>query len=99
VCSKAFKTKKYLKRHYVVHTGEKNYSCTVCNEKFAYNVLLKAHFAKIHPNFTLPPSGTLISERAIRRIDEDSKKFLKISSTIDSLARPKDELVVEHLNV
>jgi hypothetical protein len=78
MCTKSFKTKKYLKRHYVVHTEEKNYSCSVCSEKFAYNVLLKAHYTKMHPNFELPPSGTLACERAIKRKREDEKRLQKI---------------------
>jgi hypothetical protein len=75
----------------VVHTGEKNYACSVCNEKFTYNVLLKSHFAKMHPNFEMPPSGTLMSERAIKRMDEDYKKFLKIQTIKD----PTDKNAVD----
>jgi uncharacterized Zn-finger protein len=70
VCSKQFKSKKYLRQHQVLHTQEKNYVCPVCGAEFVQNHVLRSHMHKLHPNCQLPPKGTVVSKKALQRMAE-----------------------------
>jgi predicted transcriptional regulator len=73
-CGKNFKTKKYLRQHQFIHTGEKNYVCPVqyCEKSFAQNHVLRNHVEKVHPEAVdeLPPPGTVMSVKAVERLKE-----------------------------
>jgi uncharacterized C2H2 Zn-finger protein len=84
VCGKEFKTRKYLKQHYVIHTGEKNYICPVkvCGKAFAQNHVRRSHVGKMHPEAMaeLPPSGTWVSVKAVERrkeLEDANSKYVK----------------------
>jgi KRAB domain-containing zinc finger protein len=47
VCSKVFKEKHKLKRHMMVHTGEKPYPCSYCGKSFALEYNLATH-VRVH---------------------------------------------------
>ena len=49
LCLKRFKDKYKMKRHYVIHTGEKPYSCAVCGFKTNRSECLKSHIIARHP--------------------------------------------------
>ncbi|KAL5254542.1 hypothetical protein ACHWQZ_G014103 [Mnemiopsis leidyi] len=47
VCKKRFQNQSSLKRHMIVHTGERKYECEVCHKRFGRSHHLKRH-VKIH---------------------------------------------------
>jgi uncharacterized Zn-finger protein len=80
VCNKAFKNKKNLKQHYVIHTNEKNYQCPCCENAYAQNHVLRSHVEKLHPEHQLPPKGTIVSIKAVeklKKIQEEVASYVK----------------------
>ncbi|OMJ75694.1 hypothetical protein SteCoe_25101 [Stentor coeruleus] len=47
VCNKNFKEKHKLRRHMMVHTGEKPFPCSFCGKSFALEYNLKTHM-RVH---------------------------------------------------
>uniref|UniRef100_A0A3Q3FQ76 C2H2-type domain-containing protein n=1 Tax=Labrus bergylta TaxID=56723 RepID=A0A3Q3FQ76_9LABR len=45
-CGKAFRINSELKKHMMVHTGERPYSCPMCGKKFTKGYNLKKHREK-----------------------------------------------------
>jgi KRAB domain-containing zinc finger protein len=43
ICNKAYSTTPNLKRHKMIHTGEKPHRCDVCDKSFLHPVTLKTH--------------------------------------------------------
>ncbi|KAI4893794.1 hypothetical protein NFI96_006141, partial [Prochilodus magdalenae] len=43
VCFKSFEAPSKLKRHYVIHTGQRPYQCTICSKAFTQSSHLKTH--------------------------------------------------------
>lgn len=79
-CSKGFSRQKSLKVHLRIHNNEKNYICEVCSMSFIQNHLLRTHVTKLHPEFKLPPPGTIVSLSALKKI----KKGVAITRNISS---------------
>lgn len=47
-CEKKFKLKRTLSQHMVVHTGQRNHLCHICNFTFAWRCNLVSHIKKKH---------------------------------------------------
>ncbi|XP_058829446.1 gastrula zinc finger protein XlCGF8.2DB-like [Topomyia yanbarensis] len=43
VCGKGFVEKRYMERHFAVHTGERPYKCEICDKGFFQKVSLQRH--------------------------------------------------------
>ncbi len=52
VCGKSFASSVTLRRHAVVHTGEKPYKCDICDKRFNVQTNLTRH-KKLHNTATL----------------------------------------------
>lgn len=50
VCGKCVSTKGSLKSHMMVHSGEKNFTCSFCGKAFRYNTALLLHTRYQHTN-------------------------------------------------
>lgn len=72
LCSKVFGWSTDLKRHILVHTGERPFKCKTCLASFTRNFLLQKHQSKVHP--CSPPKKTSISTPI-------ETKFIPISNT------------------
>ncbi|CAG5057411.1 unnamed protein product [Parnassius apollo] len=62
-CEWFFKTRYELKRHMVKHTGERNYSCTICGKAYPRNRALRTHL-KTHEDLTCKWCGAFFKQRA-----------------------------------
>ena len=50
-CNKAFKSSNHLKKHVMLHTGQCDYSCHICDKKYIQKSNLKLHLSKTHNQF------------------------------------------------
>lgn len=48
LCGKRFRHVWYVRRHMVIHTGEKRFSCHVCQRNFSLKQGLKQHLKLVH---------------------------------------------------
>lgn len=61
VCESPFKTRKALGAHMKTHKPHE-YDCPVCKKSFLTNQQMRIHVTRIHPNFVLPPAGTILNK-------------------------------------
>lgn len=47
-CNKKFNSRRRMKEHMGVHSGEKPFPCSMCPKKFRINRLLKSHIMRMH---------------------------------------------------
>lgn len=49
--------------------------CPVCSQKFLVNQALRIHVTRNHPEYELPPPGTVMNKSALKRIQEIKEKY------------------------
>jgi uncharacterized Zn-finger protein len=54
-CGKKFSATSHLQGHLSIHTGVKEFSCTLCEKEYAYKYQLKKHLSVAH-SINLPPT-------------------------------------------
>lgn len=64
VCEKFFKRASDVRKHLIYAHLEKGYECPVCMLKFGTNQNMKSHCKRNHPNFELPPPGTVLKKNS-----------------------------------
>ena len=47
-CPKIMEKAVYIRRHLLVHTGEKPFSCSICNASYSQKSTLNAHYRSKH---------------------------------------------------
>lgn len=82
LCGSTFKSRRYLRVHQRVHQ-ENNYECPVCQRTFSSNQLLTLHAKKKHPDYQLPPPGTVMSKSFRMKIAEKRLKQEAMRKGVD----------------
>lgn len=75
-CLKRFKTKKNLSAHKKCHLAYE-YECSVCQRAFLTNQMMRNHVRKNHPEFELPPPGTVLNKEAVKRMKNLEAEILQ----------------------
>lgn len=65
-CGSSFKTAGGLSVHVKGVHSAKGYECPVCSREFSTNQNLRFHVTKQHPDYSLPPPGTVLKKNAVR---------------------------------
>lgn len=76
-CGLLFKTSKTLAVHRKSHRLA-DYECWVCGKSYANNHLLRQHVGKVHPEYELPPPGTVGSKRARKKLEQREMRVVEI---------------------
>lgn len=82
ICGATFKTRKNLNVHKKVHR-ERDYECPVCQRTFLTNQLMSQHVKGKHPDYQLPPPGTVISKSWRKKVAEQKLKVEAIRNGVD----------------
>lgn len=91
ICGSAFKTKKGLNAHKKTHKAY-DYECPVCQRAYLTNQLMRNHAEKNHPEYQLPPPGTVFSKSWRMKMAEQQLKEMAMSRGIKT-----DEIPVQDL--
>lgn len=75
-CLKRFKTKKNLSAHKKCHLAYE-YECGVCKRAFLTNQMMRNHVVKNHPEYELPPPGTILNKEAVKRMKNIEAEILQ----------------------
>lgn len=73
-CTAAFKTLNNLRQHEQTH-GNRNYDCPVCHFAYLTNQQMRNHVKKVHPDYDLPPPGTVMNKGALNKISAITEKY------------------------
>lgn len=66
VCTSPFKTRKALGAHMKTHKAHE-YECPECRKSYLTNQQMRQHVMKNHPNFVLPPRGTILNKSWLKK--------------------------------
>lgn len=91
ICGSAFKTKKGLGTHKKTHNPY-DYECPVCGRSYLTNQLMRSHAEKNHPEYQLPPPGTVFSKSWRMKMAEQQMREMAMSKGIKT-----EELAVQEL--
>lgn len=82
VCGSAFKTTKALGAHKKTHK-DYDYECPVCGRSYLTNQLMRSHVKKNHPEFELPPPGTVFSKSYRKKMAERKLREMAIKQGVE----------------
>lgn len=82
ICSKTFGWTTDLKRHILIHTGERPFKCTMCFATFTRNFLLQKHKTKIHQCLS-PNEISQLNNNVAKNLMEIKLKMREIENAKD----------------
>lgn len=65
ICGKKFALNSYLQRHMKIHDDVKDYVCPVCFKGFSTITPMRTHMKTAHPDYNMPPPGTVLCKSAL----------------------------------
>jgi len=77
LCPKTFGWTTDLKRHLLIHTGERPFKCTLCNATFTRNFLLQKHKTKIHQCLS-PTEVSQLNNNVAKNVMEIKQKMREL---------------------
>ncbi|KAK7588239.1 hypothetical protein V9T40_005484 [Parthenolecanium corni] len=80
LCPKTFGWTTDLKRHLLIHTGERPFKCTMCNATFTRNFLLQKHKTKIHQCLS-PSEVSQLNNNVAKNLMEIKKKMRELEDS------------------
>lgn len=95
-CDKKFFTRKDLKRHSVVHTGNREFSCPHCTQRFGRKDHMTRHAKKTHASFY---SGGAERVRVVSGSEQPSQRPSRSARKERSVSEPGPGRLVEHCAV
>ncbi|XP_075234471.1 uncharacterized protein LOC142332120 [Lycorma delicatula] len=96
LCSKVFGWSTDLKRHILVHTGERPFKCTKCSACFTRNFLLQKHKSKIHPcnNKETIERNKLLEEKVNENLKQLKNEMCQLENKSNCI---KEEIMEEEI--
>lgn len=91
-CNATFKTRKTLNSHKKIHLAH-DYECPVCAHTYQTSHQLRIHVTKAHPQYPLPPPGTVLSKSWRRRKAEQEMKDMAMKQGADP--KEVDRIVIQ----
>lgn len=82
VCGATFKIRKTLNVHRKIHQGH-DYECPVCQRTFSSNQLMLQHVKRKHPEYQLPPPGTVMNRSYRMKMAEKKLKEEALRQGVD----------------
>lgn len=91
ICGSAFKTKKGLQAHNKTHKAYE-YECPVCQRAYLTNQLMRNHAVKNHPEYQMPPPGTVFNKNWLMKRTEQQLQEIAMGKGIKTEELPVQEL-------
>jgi len=69
-CGSVFLMSEYLDLHMKIH-ADKEYQCPTCGKRFSTSFCLRYHMTRYHPDFRMPPPGTVLRKVDLNQLQLD----------------------------
>lgn len=75
-CQNTYKTRRALTAHKKTHQAHE-YECPVCGRSFLTNQMMRTHCVKQHPDYKLPPPGTVMNKSWLKKFAAEGDELIQ----------------------